>query len=80
MDLATQKDTDVMFVLGRLYELERKINARTTGRIQGLEVESTGDSIILSGTTTTYYAKQLATQVALDEYGELNLENEIEVH
>ncbi|WP_417848676.1 hypothetical protein [Thalassoglobus sp.] len=74
-----QKETAAMIAFGRLFDLERKINAKTSGRIKELQVESTGDSIIISGSTTTYYSKQLATQLALDEFGELILENEIDV-
>ncbi len=79
MELTQQKETVAMLALGRLFELERKINAKTSGRIKELQVESTGDSVILSGTTTTYYSKQLATQLILDELGELDLDNDIDV-
>ena len=62
-----------------LAELERKIVSRTAGRIRELRVEFVGDSIVLCGRTSTYYIKQLATQVALDEVAELCLLNSIEV-
>ena len=60
-------------------DLERKIAFRTSGRIRGLRVESAGDAIVLWGRTSTYYVKQLATQIALDEQTELSLQNSIEV-
>lgn len=59
--------------------LERKIANRTAGRIRGLRVEAVGDSVILCGRTSTYYVKQLATQIALDENSDLPLQNAIEV-
>lgn len=62
-----------------LADLERKIAHRTAGRIRGLKVEVVGDSVVLCGRTTTYYVKQLATQVALDEHAEFCLLNSIEV-
>lgn len=74
------KETVTMLVLGRLHEFERKVNARTHGRIQSLQIESTGDCVVLSGQTRTYYAKQLATQLALEEFGEIPLNNQIEVN
>lgn len=73
------RDTVTMLVVGRLLDLEQRINSKTLGRIHQLEVESTGDSIVVHGTTTTYYAKQLATQIILEELGEYTLDNEIEV-
>jgi len=73
------RDTVSMLVVGRLLDLEQRINSKTLGRIRQLEVESTGDSILVHGTTTTYYAKQLATQIILAELGEYTLDNEIEV-
>lgn len=60
-------------------DLEKRITSRTSGRIRNLRVEAAGDAIILSGRTTTYYIKQLATQIAMDEYSTLLLENSIEV-
>lgn len=60
-------------------DLERKIDQFTGGRIRGLRLEEVGDSIVLSGRTSTYYVKQLASQVALDEGSELLFQNSIEV-
>ena len=78
-DRDPNRDTVSMLVVGRLLDLEKRINSKTLGRIRQLEVESTGDSILVHGTTTTYYAKQLATQIILEEMGEYTLDNEIEV-
>lgn len=74
-----ERDTATMLVVGRLTDLECRINSKTLGRIRDLEVESLGDSIILSGTSTTYYAKQLATQLVQEEYAEYPLQNDIAV-
>lgn len=67
-----------------LEELEQRIATRTAGRIRDLRIESVGDAVVLSGRTTTYYVKQLATQIALDEPGDLSalnltLQNRIDV-
>lgn len=62
-----------------LVDLERKIDLRTSGRIRDLRVESVGGSVVLSGRTSTYYVKQLASQIALDEQSSLALQNAIEV-
>jgi len=60
-------------------ELERRISARTSGRIRALKVEDQGNLIVLSGQTNTYYVKQIATQLAVDAFPETELRNSIEV-
>jgi len=60
-------------------DLERKIAQHTGGRIRDLRLEEVGDSVILSGRTTTYYVKQLASQIALDESCTITFQNSIEV-
>jgi hypothetical protein len=62
-----------------LEELERQITLKTAGRIRDLRVEATNQAIILTGRTSTYYIKQLATQIALDGNALLALQNAIEV-
>lgn len=62
----------------QLAELERKIASRTAGRIRDLRVEAVDDLVILSGRTNTYYVKQLASQIALDD-APFELQNAIEV-
>jgi len=59
--------------------VERLVRSRTGGRIRDLRVEVTSGEIILSGRTTTYYDKQLATHAALAALEDLSLTNEIEV-
>ena len=60
-------------------DLEQLVRQRTGGLIRGLRVECQGDEIIVSGRTTTYYAKQLATHAALDACENFSLRNAIEV-
>ena len=70
---------DNEFLAASVADLERKIDQHTGGRIRDLRLEEVGDAIILSGRTSTYYVKQLASQVALDEKRELVFRNSIEV-
>lgn len=59
--------------------VERYVRLRTGGTIRSLHVEVSAGEVILSGHTSTYYNKQLATHAALDAASELSLTNEIEV-
>jgi hypothetical protein len=59
--------------------VERYVRLRTGGSIRGLHVEVTGSEVILTGRTSTYYNKQLATHAALDAAADLSLTNDIEV-
>lgn len=59
--------------------VERYVRLRTGGTIRSLHVDVSDSEVILSGRTSTYYNKQLATHAALDAASELALTNEIEV-
>ena len=59
--------------------VERLVRARAGGLIRGLRVELFPGEIVISGRTSTYYAKQLATHAALDACEDLALTNGIEV-
>jgi hypothetical protein len=59
--------------------IERSVQSRTGGLIRQLRVDVFGGEVVLSGRTSTYYNKQLATHAALDEIDDLALTNEIEV-
>jgi hypothetical protein len=60
--------------------VERFVRSRTGGMIRGLRVSVIDRDVILTGRTTTYYNKQLATHAALDALEEDTvLTNEIEV-
>ena len=59
--------------------VDRYVRLRTGGTIRSLHVEVSDGEVILSGRTSTYYNKQLATPAALDAASEFSLTNEIEV-
>lgn len=59
--------------------VERFIQLRTGSSIRDLRVDVVDSEVILSGRTSTYYNKQLATHAALDAAGKLSLTNGIEV-
>ena len=59
--------------------IERCVRIRTGGMIRGLRVDVHDDGVVISGRTTTYYNKQLATHAALDAIKEMTLINDIEV-
>lgn len=59
--------------------VERYVRLRTGGTIRSLHVEVQDGEVILTGRTSTYYNKQLATHAALDAADELSLTNEIQV-
>jgi hypothetical protein len=61
-------------------QIVRLVQSRTGGRIDGLNVVMSGGDVIISGRTTTYYLKQLATHAALDLAGQFTgLTNDIAV-
>jgi len=61
-------------------EITRLVQSRTGGQIVGLNVSVAGADVIISGRTTTYYLKQLATHAALDLAGRIaTLTNDIVV-
>lgn len=59
--------------------VERLVAQRTGGMIRCLRVESFEGTLVLSGRTSTYYAKQLASHAALEACNDVPLNNEIEV-
>ena len=61
-------------------QITRLVQSKTGGRIQGLNVEVMDGEVVISGRTTTYYLKQLATHAALDLSGQFTvLTNDIAV-
>jgi hypothetical protein len=61
-------------------QIMRLVQSRTGGRIDSLNVVVSGGEVIISGRTSTYYLKQLATHAALDLSGQFNgLTNDIAV-
>ena len=61
--------------------VEKVVRSRTSGAIRDLNVVVVNKShVILSGRTTTYYAKQLATHAAMNANQDIVISNEIEVY
>ena len=59
-------------------EIEAQILGRIGKRIRQLQVVVQGGGLVLRGRAPSYYAKQIAQQIAM-ELGAFNLMNEIEV-
>ncbi len=62
--------------------VEREIRQRTWGRVSQLQVELADGRVIIRGCSSSYYAKQLAIQAAMEVIGEddsVQLEVDIEV-
>ena len=61
-------------------QIMRLVQSRTGGRIHSLNVVVSRGEVIISGRTSTYYLKQLATHAALDLAGQFTgLTNDIAV-
>jgi len=61
-------------------QITRLVQSRTGGRIQDLHVEVIDRDVVISGRTSTYYVKQLATHAALDLAGQFaTLTNDVSV-
>lgn len=60
-------------------QVEQAVHARTGGRIRGLHIHIEDGCLVISGRTSTYYNKQLATHAVRDTVDELSLLNQIEV-
>jgi hypothetical protein len=62
------------------HSIEIVIRTRTSGLVRGLHVLVLDDGeVVITGRTTTYYAKQLATHAALEVCDDRILTNDIEV-
>ncbi len=61
-------------------QVEQTILARMSGRIRDLRICFEGDRLIITGRTSTYYNKQLATHAAIDvAETSYSVQNEVEV-
>lgn len=76
MEMQTFPDTEQALV----DRVERLVRQRTSGLVRGLRVELLPGEVVISGRTSTYYAKQLATHAALDACDHVTLTNDIEVY
>lgn len=59
--------------------LQAEIRQRTGGRVRNLRVFRTADSLVLTGTSGSFYAKQLAQHAALELAPSARLINDIVV-
>jgi hypothetical protein len=59
--------------------IERFVRSRTGGMIRDLHVDVAGEHVVISGRTSTYYNKQLATHGAMAAVKNAELVNDIEV-
>ena len=59
--------------------LRDSIRARTNGSIHRLEVTINGGAVVISGRTSRYYYKQLATSAVLAAIEQHELTNQIQV-
>ena len=75
MKLQTCTDTPQALV----ERIENFVRTRTGGMIRDLQVEIHDGEVYVSGRTSTYYNKQLATHAAFDLIDDLKLTNDIEV-
>ena len=60
--------------------IERVVRLRTGGMIRGLHVEVGEGRVVLTGRTSSFYNKQLATHAALGALGDQTLSNLIQVN
>jgi len=60
-------------------ELESHVRARTGNRLRNLDIQLAPDGILLQGSTSTYYVKQLAQHGIRDLLPDVQLHNAIEV-
>jgi hypothetical protein len=65
--------------LEELSQLEAHVKRRLEGRVRRLHVSVRDSGLVLHGTSTTYYGKQLAQQAAMEASELPILANEIEV-
>lgn len=59
--------------------VEQEVRSRTSGRIRGLQVRVLDGQVVITGRTSTYYAKQLVTRAALETAEQFCVMNEVEV-
>ncbi len=59
--------------------IEKEVRSRTSGRVRELQVRVQQGQVVITGRTSTYYAKQLVTHAALENADDLYVMNEVEV-
>ena len=66
-------------LLELLEQVEQAVQARTGGRIRGLRIHLDAGCLVVSGRTSTYYNKQLATHAVRDTVDDMTVQNQVEV-
>ena len=66
-------------LLELIEHVEQAVHARTGGRIRGLSIRIDEGCLVISGRTSTYYNKQLATHAVRDAVDDMSVLNEVEV-
>jgi hypothetical protein len=59
--------------------IEQVVRQRTNGRVRGLQVRVYDGQVVITGRTSTYYAKQLVTHAVLESAEDLAVVNDVEV-
>lgn len=77
MNCALVQSTPEQFDL--IEQIEQAIHARTGGRIRGLQILVNEGCLVVTGRTSTYYNKQLATHAIRDTVDDMSVQNEVEV-
>ena len=77
MSVALVPSPSALLVL--LEQVEQAVQAKTGGRILGLRVRIDEGCLVVSGRTSTYYNKQLATHAVRDTALEMSVQNDVEV-
>ncbi len=62
-----------------LQRIQATLQQRLSGRVRELSLTRTVDRLVLRGLSETYYAKQLAQTIVLEQAGPFRIENEINV-
>ncbi len=58
-------------------EMQRRVDSLSHWRIRNLNVACRGERVKITGTSSTYYSKQLATQAVLSAHPNVRIDNEI---
>ena len=58
-------------------ELQRRVDSISHWRIRNLNIACRGERVKITGTSSTYYSKQLATQAVLSAHPNVRIDNDI---
>lgn len=71
--------SDALIPESLLERIERYVHSRTSGMVRDLQVEEHDGRVVISGRSSTYYVKQLATHGAQAAATGIDLRNEVQV-